>query len=157
MLCQSLKLAKDPYKIMSDDAFAIYTLLKEDKRYGVEAYTFVRDALAYAQDILRMGQESDVEPTLDLDSEKATPERHLSGQDLCEAIRQYSIDQFGYMARIVLKNWGIHSTADIGNIVYNLISIGWMKKSDEDRRDHFDNVFDFEEAFEKTFQFTQSI
>ncbi|MEE2642270.1 MAG: Minf_1886 family protein [Planctomycetota bacterium] len=142
---------------MSDDAFAIYKLLKDDERYGVEAYTFVRDALAYAQDVLRMGQESDVEPTLDLETEKSTPERHLTGQDLCEAIRLYSIDQFGYMARIVLKNWGILSTSDIGNIVYNLISIGWMKKSSEDRRDHFDDVFDFEEAFEKTFQFTQSI
>jgi len=142
---------------MSDDAFAIYKLLKDDERYGVEAYTFVRDALAYAQDVLRMGQESDVEPTLDLETEKSAPERHLTGQDLCEAIRLYSIDQFGYMARIVLKNWGILSTSDIGNIVYNLISIGWMKKSSEDRRDHFDDVFDFEEAFEKTFQFTQSI
>ena len=142
---------------MSDDAFAIYKLLKDDEHYGVEAYTFVRDALAYAQDVLRMGQESDVEPTLDLETEKSAPERHLTGQDLCEAIRLYSIDQFGYMARIVLKNWGILSTSDIGNIVYNLISIGWMKKSSEDRRDHFDDVFDFEEAFEKTFQFTQSI
>lgn len=141
---------------MTDDAFAIYKLLKEDTRYGVEAYTFVRDALAYAQDELRMGQESDFEPTLDLQTEKATPERHLTGQDLCEAIRLFSIEQFGYLARIVLKSWGITSTSDIGNIVYNLISIGWMKKSNDDRRDHFDNVFDFETAFERDFTFTES-
>lgn len=140
---------------MSDDTIALYRLLKEDTRYGVEAYKFVREALAYAQDELRMGQASEFEPILDLQSDKAMPERHLTGQDLCEAIRLYSIEQFGYLARVVLKYWGIESTSDIGNIVYNLISIGWMKKSSEDRRDHFDDVFDFEEAFEKTFRFTQ--
>jgi uncharacterized repeat protein (TIGR04138 family) len=30
-----------------------------------------------------------------------------------------------------------------------------MKKSDTDRRDHFDEIFDFEDAFEKNFQFSQ--
>lgn len=140
---------------MSDDTIAIYKLLKEDTRYGVDAYKFVREALAYAQDELRMGQTSDFEPTLDLDNESTRPERHLTGQDLCEAIRLYSIEQFGYLARVVLKYWGIESTSDVGNIVYNLISIGWMKKSSEDRRDHFDDVYDFEEAFEKMFRFTQ--
>jgi uncharacterized repeat protein (TIGR04138 family) len=139
---------------MSDDAFAIYNLLKDDPRYRLEAYQFVREALAYAQDTLRMGHESTGE-VMDLEGEKPIPERHLTGQDLCEAVRQYSVDQFGYLARVVLKSWGIESTGDIGSIVYNLIGIGWMKKSDTDRRDHFDEIFDFEDAFEKNFQFSQ--
>lgn len=140
---------------MSEDAVAIYKLLKEDTRYGVEAYKFVRDALSYAQDELLMGQTSDFVPKLDLDEDRTTPERHLTGQDLCEAVRLFALEQFGYLARVVLKSWGIESTSDIGNIVYNLISIGWMKKSSEDRRDHFDDVYDFEEAFEKAFRFTE--
>ena len=52
---------------MSDDRAALRKLLKEDTRYGVSAYDFVRDALAYAQDELRMGQASDFEPSLDLE------------------------------------------------------------------------------------------
>ena len=85
---------------------------------------------------------------------RSSPERHLTGQDLCEAVRQFSIQEYGYMARVVLKSWGLESTGDIGNIVYNLIDIGRMKKSENDRRDHFDNVFDFENAFEKEFEIT---
>lgn len=140
---------------MTDDAFTISKLIKEDPRYPLEAYRLVRSALEYAQEVLKMGQASDYEPSLDLD-DRSRPERHLTGQDLCEALRLYSIEQYGYMARLVLSHWGINSTSDVGNIVYNLIGIGWMKKSKEDRRDHFDNVFDFEEAFEKGFQFSMS-
>ena len=39
-----------------------------------------------------------------------TPEissRHITGQQLCESCRQYAIDQYGYLARIVLDSWGI--------------------------------------------------
>ncbi len=139
---------------MTDDSVALQKLLKADPRYRYGAYLFVSEALAYAQDTLAMGRETVTEPTLDLDSEKASPERHLTGQDLCEAVRQFSIQEYGYMARVVLKSWGLESTGDIGNIVYNLIDIGRMKKSENDRRDHFDDVFDFESAFEKEFEIT---
>lgn len=140
---------------MTDDSVAIQKLVKDDPRYRFGGYLFVIDALAYAQDILAMGRETvTTEPTLDLDSEKVSPERHLMGQDLCEAFRQYSIQEYGYMARVVLKSWGIESTGDIGNIVYKLIDIGRMKKSANDRRDDFDEVFDFDDAFEKNFEIT---
>lgn len=140
---------------MTDDSVAIQKLVKDDPRYRFGGYVFVIDALAYAQDILAMGRETvTTEPTLDLDSEKVSPERHLMGQDLCEAFRQYSIQEYGYMARVVLKSWGIETTGDIGNIVYKLIDIGRMKKSANDRRDDFDEVFDFDDAFEKNFEIT---
>ena len=78
--------------------------------------------------------------------------RHLTGQELCEAIRLHAIGQFGYMAKLVLNNWGIQGTSDFGNIVYNMIHIGLMKKSKNDRRDHFDDVYDFGEVFEQRFE-----
>lgn len=140
---------------MTDESEAIRKLVKEDPRYRFGGYIFVIEALAFAQDILAMGRETvTTEPTLDLDSEKVAPERHLMGQDLCEAFRQYSIQEYGYMARVVLKSWGIESTSDIGNIVYKLIDIGRMKKSANDRRDDFDEVFDFDDVFEKKFEIT---
>jgi uncharacterized repeat protein (TIGR04138 family) len=82
-------------------------------------------------------------------------ERHLTGQELCDAMRLYALDQFGYMAKCVLNQWGVKSTNDFGEIVYNLIGIGQMRKTHNDRREHFDNVFDFEEALHKGFRFGQ--
>ena len=39
-----------------------------------------------------------------------------------------------------------HATSDFGEIVYNLIRIGKMSKSAGDRREDFDDVYDFEQA-----------
>ena len=58
------------------------------------------------------------------------------------------------MAKTVLANWGIKTTDDLGEIVYNLIKVDLMKKSDNDRREDFDSVFDFESGLTEAFQFT---
>jgi uncharacterized repeat protein (TIGR04138 family) len=55
----------------------------------------------------------------------------------------------------VLESWGVRTTGDFGEIVYNLIDIGLMKKSTSDRREDFDNVFDFTQAFEQEFKITR--
>ena len=86
------------------------------------------------------------------EEEEGEEEKHLTGQQLCEAIRRYAQEQFGYMAVVVLKSWGITTTSDFGEIVYNMISIGQMRKSPNDRREHFDDVYDFGEAFQKNFK-----
>ena len=59
---------------------------------------------------------------------RSGPQRHVSGQELCEAIRRYALEQYGYMAKTVLNSWGIHGTNDFGEIVFNLIRIGQMRK-----------------------------
>ncbi len=132
---------------MSGQPHPIVRLLKRDRRYKLEAYQFVRDALNYAQDVLGMGQSARSE-------QEQQSEAHLTGQQLCEAIRQLAVDQFGLMARVVLESWGVHSTSDFGEIVYNLIDIGLMKKSASDRREDFNDVFDFAQAFEQEFKIT---
>jgi uncharacterized repeat protein (TIGR04138 family) len=78
-------------------------------------------------------------------------ERHITGQQLCEAIRLYAVKQYGGMAKSVLNHWGVRNTGDFGEIVFNLISIGQMRKTDNDRREDFDHVFDFDGAFRDTF------
>lgn len=118
-------------------------LLKRDDRYPLEAYEFIREALGYAQDYLGLGEETPER----IHPETGEPERHLTGDQLCEAIRLYAIEQYGYMAKTVLNSWNLHETSDFGDVVYNLIDIQLMKKSDDDRREHFDNAFDFNEAF----------
>lgn len=78
-------------------------------------------------------------------------ERHITGQQLCEAIRQYAVQQYGMLARNVLNEWGVHNTSDFGEIVFNLIDIGQMKKTATDRREDFDNVFDFDDGLKDAF------
>ena len=138
---------------MSQKRNPIYQLLKKDRRYTIEAYKFVREALSYAQDIMKLGKSSDTEPAEEMGEEAppAKEETHLTGQQLCEAIRVYALEQYGLMAQTVLKNWGITCTGDFGEIVYNLIDIGFMKRSENDRREDFDDVYDFDKAFHDDF------
>jgi uncharacterized repeat protein (TIGR04138 family) len=103
-----------------------------------------------------LGQER---PTEEEESEPAPKskegrkvERHMTGQQLCEAIRQYALEQFGLMAKAVLNSWGVHNTGDIGNIVFNLIEIGQMRKTKQDTREDFENVFDFDTALVRDFK-----
>ena len=67
-------------------------------------------------------------------------------------MRRYAHEQYGRLAKQVLNHWGITSTGDFGEIVFNLIEIGQMRKTPDDRREDFDDVFDFDEAFEHGFQ-----
>lgn len=124
-------------------------LVSKDPRYPIEAYLFVQSSLTYAHDVLKLGV-SESEAALDDPDEPV--ERHISGQQLCEAIRKYALEQYGLMAKVVLNNWKLCETGDFGNIVFNLIEIECMKKSEHDRREDFDDVFDFEQAFQQQFQ-----
>ena len=88
------------------------------------------------------------------DDDDDEPQRHVSGQQLCEAMRVYAHQEYGYLAKQVLNHWGIRSTGDFGEIVFNLIEVGLMRKTPDDRREDFDDVFDFEEGFQRSFQIT---
>ena len=58
------------------------------------------------------------------------------------------------MAKCVLNSWGVHRTGDFGNIVFNLIDIKQMKKTKHDRREDFDDVFDFDLGLVQEFRIT---
>jgi uncharacterized repeat protein (TIGR04138 family) len=143
---------------MSESLRRIAKAAKKDGRYALDAYLFVQHALAYAQLELGMGRprpygvEGDPESKLD----EIPSEAHLTGQQLCEAIRLYAADLYGLMAKVVLNSWGIQTTRDFGEIVYKLIEIGEMTKSETDRLEDFDAVYDFDEAFHRDYQITKS-
>ena len=138
---------------MHDPRDPLAALLAKDRRYKREAYVFVFESLRFAQEVLSLGEEQSSEPLADVpeDPEKA-PERHVSGQELCEAIRQYALHLYGYMAKTVLNTWGIHATGDFGEIVFNLIRIGQMRKTPSDTVIDFHDVYDFDVALKKQFK-----
>lgn len=157
---------------MLDPNHPIAKLLARDDRYPFDAYVFVFEALRHAQEKMGLGAEyltEDYQSELsqsendppeidglgdDFDGGEGEPERHVSGQELCEAMRQYAHEQYGYLAKSVLNHWSIYSTGDFGEIVFNLIEIEQMRKTPNDHREDFDNVFDFDEGFQHNFQFS---
>jgi uncharacterized repeat protein (TIGR04138 family) len=142
-----------------DPSHPLTKLLKTDKRYKFEAYVFVFESLNYAHEVLNMGQEHTAEEEEEAEEsggkrKKKQKERHLTGQQLCMAAREYALDQYGLMAKAVLGSWGLRSTGDIGNVVFNLIEANQMRKTKQDRREDFDDVFDFETAFLQEYKIT---
>lgn len=130
---------------MIDPEHPLAELLRRDRRYHRNAYFFVFEALRYAQEHLGLGQ-----PIVSNDP-LLEEQRHVTGQQLCESIRRYAVEQYGMLAKSVLNDWGVRNTGDFGEIVFNLIEIGQMKKTDSDRRADFENVFDFDDGLRDAF------
>ena len=107
----------------------IEEILARESSYKFEAYSFVMAGLHYTVS-------------------KLSRPRHVTGQELCEGLRDYALEQFGPMARTVLEYWGIRSTVDFGKIVFLLIEAELLKKTEEDSLHDFENVYDFDQAFQ---------
>ena len=80
--------------------------------------------------------------------------RHVGGGELTQGLLVFAQKQFGPLARTVLKYWGISKTDDIGNIVYNMISLGIMSKQPDDTIEHFHEVTDLNRYFRNIQYFT---
>ncbi len=100
-----------------------------------EAFEFVRQGLAHTVKSIHGDVPGDDET------------RNVSGQQLCLGLRDYAVKQYGMLARTVLDRWGIQRTDDFGRIVFAMVDIGLMSKTEEDRMEDFRGVYDFEEAF----------
>jgi uncharacterized repeat protein (TIGR04138 family) len=120
---------------------------RRDGRYAYEAYEFVFQALHHTQKML--GREPPEGARHDPEGES---KYHVSGPELLEGIRDLALREFGLLAHTVFRLWGIHSTADFGEIVFNLIEAGLMSKTPNDRREDFHNVYDLEEALVQGFR-----
>lgn len=103
-------------------------IIRRDPRYARAAYDFVREALR--KKIEDMGEE-----------------RHLTARQLLESIRIVGRESFGPLARTVFEHWGVRTTEDFGNVVFNLIDEEEMGKTDDDHISDFAAVYEFEDAF----------
>lgn len=120
---------------MSDLAFregVMDRILVRESRYDEQAYLFILSALEYAQTKLEI-------------------RRHITASELSHACRELALERYGLMARVVLERWGIHATADFGEVVFALVDLGFLAKLPSDTREEFFDVYDFAGAFERDY------
>lgn len=111
-------------------------IIKRNPKYKREAYLFILDALEYTK-------------------RKLKTNNHISGQELLLGFKELAQKEFGILAKTVLEYWGIKSTDDVGEIVFNLCEAKILTKREEDKKEEFSNFFDFEEEFIKKYQPSQ--
>lgn len=112
-------------------------LRERNPRFQAEAYLFLLSALHTIMESLERP-------------------RHISGSELVEGVRTLALERFGLLARTVLEHWGIHSTDDLGEIVFALVDCGVLTKQEGDTREDFSEVFDFEEVFERNYPWDEA-
>ncbi|MCC6422523.1 MAG: hypothetical protein IT447_03525 [Phycisphaerales bacterium] len=118
-------------------------IVEETGVYPVEAFVFVQQGLGFTVKKLH-GDNPD--PELN---------RHVSGTQLCEGLRDLALSQWGLLARTVLKRWNITCTMDFGRIVFALVDNGVLRKTDEDTVEDFRNVYDFGAVFEADYRISK--
>jgi uncharacterized repeat protein (TIGR04138 family) len=131
-------------------------VIARDSRYTIESYAFVLESLKRSRthklQELRKRRDKDraSRPRKRAPAGEAETEQpgHVTGAELCQAARRLALRYYGLMAITVLNEWGIHSTSDIGEIIYNLIASGDLDKTPTDQRSDFDDVFDFAQALQ---------
>lgn len=116
---------------------ALADVARRDPRYPVEAYEFVLDALEHTQKLLQRRPPGEA---------IGGREHHVSGPELLEGVRDLARQEFGLMARVVFRLWGIDQTDDIGEIVFNMIDAKLLAKTETDSRADFRQVYDLDKA-----------
>ena len=109
-------------------------IIKKDTRYKLDAYEFVLKALWYTQENLKR-------------------KGHVTANELLAGIREFGLEQYGPMTRTVFGHWGVETTQDFGEIVFNMVENGLLGKTETDSRKDFKDIYNFEEAFDAKKQF----
>jgi len=116
---------------------ALAKVAAKDPRYQRDAYLLLREALHHTQKTVGKDARGRI--------------RHVTGQELLRGIREYALQQFGPMTQTVLEEWGVRCCEDFGEIVFNMVEVGWLAKTEKDSRADFQSGYDFEAAFRKPF------
>ena len=109
-------------------------VLKKDPRYKIDAYEFMMQALGHTQ-------------------KKLNRQGHVSGRELLAGVKELGLELYGPMALNVFHHWGVESTDDCGEIVFNMVNCGLMGSTEKDSKEDFKNVYDLKEVFDSKEQF----
>lgn len=118
---------------------ALEAIVRDDSRYAVGAYIFVRMGLDYT--IKRLAAR-----------DKTRKDRNVSAAELLDGIRAFALESFGQMAYTLLSEWGVKTCSDFGNIVFNLVDAQILSAAKGDKIEDFYNGYDFKEAFVAPYQ-----
>ena len=117
-----------------------------DGRFAPAAFFFVNDAVAAAVKWLKSGEMSPNDPA----ARNGRTGSHISCRELLDAMRRMARERWGCLARLVLENWGVASTDDVGEIVFLMVEdekLKWQRR-ECDTREEFQGVYDFKAAFD---------
>jgi len=115
----------------SDEFEKFYPRL--DQRYAKSAYYFVLATVASV--VSRLSKP-----------------RHVSGQELLDGLIEFGRRNFGPLTGAVFSEWGIEESLDFGRIVFELIAVKLLGKTERDAIEDFaeypgfdklDEEFDF--------------
>lgn len=106
-----------------------------ETKYPVDAFHFLRRGLDHTVHGIHENPEKMTEH-----------ERHVSGEQLSEGLRDFAIHQYGPMARTVLRRWNINRTEDFGHIVFAMVEGGLMQATEEDSVSDFQSIYDLDDA-----------
>jgi uncharacterized repeat protein (TIGR04138 family) len=112
-------------------------LARRDPRFAPEAYEFIFDALSHT--LKRLGRTPP-------EGDEPWEGEHVTVAELLDGARDLALREYGLLARAVLRAWGVNSTGDLGEVVFNLVDAGLMDPSAADDRGGFQNVFDLDRA-----------
>ena len=121
----------------------LFEIVRKDPRYAYEAYEFIFAALEHTLE--RLGRQGDT-------AGEQEAGRHVSGPELLEGVRDLALREFGLLARTVFRQWGVNSTGDFGEIVFNLVEANLMSKTDQDNRRDFQDVYDLDQVLVSDYQ-----
>ncbi|MFI3243609.1 MAG: Minf_1886 family protein [Akkermansia sp.] len=103
---------------------AVQAIVLKHPEFAPAAYAFVHDALmATTQQLCQDGRV-----------------RHLSADELYFGACMHAIKTYGPLADVVLSEWGVMESKDIGSLVYYLIEAGVFGKQKDDAREQFDDL-----------------
>lgn len=119
----------------------IRTIVAKDSRFEINAYLFVQETLDVAIKEIPRGHVVHGERPV-----------HVGAKEWLESFRKYALAEFGPLARDVLEEWGVRSTADVGEIVTHLVDAGVIARQEGDSSEQFKDVFSFKEAFEDPYR-----
>jgi uncharacterized repeat protein (TIGR04138 family) len=135
---------------------SVGAICRRDPRFRPEAYAFLLESLDFV--LARRGLPAAISPAAAADPAGATrtgsappPPANVSGRDLLEGFRDLALERYGALAREVVRTWGVTRTADVGAVVFNMVDAGLLQRTSSDTPADYDDVFDFEEAFDRAF------
>ena len=116
-----------------DDLSKVEQITDKDDRFTLEGYVFVMMALEHTV-------------------AKLAVRRHITAKELLSGAKELAVEKYGPTAKMVLNHWGVETTGDIGEMVFNLVDAGVLTKTETDKKEDFRNVFDFDDVFVRQYE-----